>query len=125
MPSNTTHKPQTPSANPERPDADAPDLRDEPDDSANVKASEPPAPDPSGLYVVVATPREGAQLVELHTDETAASRVSLLTYGSKQHRKELADSQDGGELPDGGGTHEINRRDIKVYRLSTTEVTDF
>lgn len=122
-PSSTTHvKPETPSANPDRPDADKPDAKD---DSANVKANEPPAPDPSGLYVVVATPREGAQLVELHTHETAEARVSLLTYASKQHRKELADQEEPVELPEGGGSHEINRKNIKVYKLGTTEVTDF
>lgn len=107
-------KSETPSANPQHPDENAKQ------DSAQVKAA-----DPEGLYVVVATPREGTQLVELHTHETAESRVSLLTYASKQHRKELADDGDGTELPEGGGVYELNRRDIKVYKLNTSEVTDF
>jgi hypothetical protein len=77
-----------------------------------------------GLFVIVFnSPYGGAQLVELHGEETAASRVSALTYGSKQHRKEAEEAEE--TLPDGGGNTEINRRDIHVYRLGATEVTDF
>lgn len=89
-------------------------------DSGKVKADDQKAP---GLFVVVAQPREGAQLVELHSEETAAARVSALTYGSKQHKKEAEEADE--TIQDGGGTHEINRRDVHVYRLNTTEVTDF
>lgn len=90
------------------------------DDSAEVKSEKTP-----GLYVIIHQPREGAQLVELHTDETAEARVSALTFASKQHRREMDDAET--PIPDdaGGGSHEINRRDIKVYKLGTTEVTDF
>jgi hypothetical protein len=83
------------------------------DDSATAK-SEPKR----GLFVVV-TPAG----VQLHTEETAEAAVSTLTYGSKQHRKEA--EANGDELPEGGGSHEINRDDIHVYRLSATEVHDF
>lgn len=89
-------------------------------DSAAVKDD---APD-NGLYVVVFPINGGGQGVELHTSETAAARVSLLTYGSKQHRKEVAD-RDEPDLPEGGGAHEINRADITVFKLGTSVVTDF
>lgn len=85
--------------------------------AATKRAAEAP-----GLFVIVAQPREGGQIVELHSEETAAARLSMLTYASKQHRKEAEEADE--PLPDGGGSHEINRRDIHVYRLSTTEVTD-
>jgi hypothetical protein len=87
-----------------------------PTDSAEAKRSAP------GVYVVVYE-HNGTESVELLSDNQAAARVGALTYGSKQHRQEL--EKDDQDLPEGGGSHEINRRDIKVYRLSTTEVTDF
>jgi hypothetical protein len=110
---------QTPSANPQRPDdGHAPDAKA---DSRTAKSE--PADKGPGLFVVVAQPREGGQIVELHSDESAEARVSMLTYGSKQHRKEAEDAEE--QLPDGGGSHEINRRDIHVFKLNATEVSDF
>lgn len=111
-----------PTATHAKPPVDEPPAPDEAKaDSGKVKAD-----DPSGLYVVVYTlPGGGGAQVELHSEETAAARVSLLTYASKQHRKELADADEPSELPEGGGVFELNRRDIKVYKLGTTEVTDF
>ncbi len=76
-----------------------------------------------GLFLIVAQPREGGQIIEIHTDETAESRVSELTYGSKQHRKEADEADE--LVQDGGGSYEINRRDVRVWRLGATEVTDF
>jgi hypothetical protein len=91
-----------------------------PDPKADSADAKRPTP---GLYVVVYEQAGGGQSVELLSEDQAAARVGALTYGSKQHRKELeADDQ---ELPEGGGSHEINRKDIHVYRLSTSEVTDF
>jgi len=122
MPATQHAKP--PSANPEHPDPHAPDGGNHPDDAKADSAAA--KSDPSGVYVLAFTPNGGgAQVVELHTEETAASRVSLLTYASKQHRRELADADEPSELPEGGGSHEINRKDIKVYKLSSSEVTDF
>jgi hypothetical protein len=90
-------------------------------DPATVKADDSP-----GLYVVAfADPHTGAQIAELHTDETAEARVTGLTYGSKQHRKAVDDDDEAADLPEGGGSHEINRKDVRVYKLNTTEVTDF
>lgn len=75
-----------------------------------------------GLFVLSYV-HNGVPAVELLAEDQAAARVSALTYGSKQHRKEREDN----ELDpiEGGGTHEINRKDIHVYRLNTSEVTDF
>jgi hypothetical protein len=116
------HTSETPSANPQRP-ADpheyAPDGGHGPesakDDSQTAKQD-----DGSGLYVVVA--QDGA-MVELHSEASAEARVSQLTWGSRQHRKEAEEADT--DIPEGGGSHELNRKDIKVYKLTTTEVTDF
>ncbi len=91
-------------------------------DSAAAKSE--PADKAPGLYAIVFTnPYGGGTVCELHPEETASSRVSERTWGSKQHRKEAADNDE--ELPDGGGAHELNRKDIHVYRLGATPVTDF
>lgn len=110
---------KTPSANPRRPDEDQ-----APDAAGKVKAAD--QPEAPGLFVVAfSDPHSGAQIAELHTDETAGARVAGLTYGSKQHRKEIDADDEAADLPDGGGSHEINRKDVRVYKLNTTEVTDF
>lgn len=82
-----------------------------------------PADKSPGLFVIVFNNPNGGQVAELCSEEQAAARVSDLTYGSKQHRKEAEDNDE--PLPDGGGSYELNRRDIHVYRLGATEVTNF
>lgn len=79
------------------------------------------------LYVVVFETESAGQVVELHTSETAEARVSALAWGSKQHLKEFRDALDDRDatLPEGGGTHEIDRKDIHVFKLSATEITEF
>ena len=112
---------RTPSANPQHSKSDEADNAKQ--DSATVKAADETAGPDRGLYVIVAQQREGDPIVEFHGGQTAAARVAQLTYGSKQHRAQVAD--EGSEVPEGGGSHEINRDDIQVHRLNTTEVTDF
>jgi hypothetical protein len=75
------------------------------------------------VFLVIARHRDGRQTTEIHTGETVQSYVGSLTYGSKQHRAQC--ERDEIELPEGGGSHEINRRDIRVLKLDTTEVTKF
>lgn len=129
-PGSTRHQPTPPEATPsENPahapvDPHAPDGGNRPDDAAKTDSKTAKAEDKSpGLYVIVAPTRAGGQSVELHSEESAESQVSMLTFGSKQHRQEAEKA--GDEVPDGGGSHEINRRDIRVYKLNATEVTDF
>lgn len=77
------------------------------------------------LYAVVFDGPDGSRQLEWHTDHTAEARVRTLTYGSKQSRKEA--EAEGAEIPEGGGTHEINRDDIHVFKLNAavSKVTDF
>lgn len=117
-----TARTQTPSANPKKPDdspADDTDAKsvDAKADSAAAKADTAP-----GLFVV-AYEHNGVSHVELLAEDQAESRVSALTLGSKQQRKER--EEENLDAIEGGGTHEINRNDIHVYRLNASEVTDF
>lgn len=91
--------------------------------AASSDSSDESSATPVGFYIIMAQQREGNALVELHTHETAEARVAHLTHGSKQHRAQLEEA--GEALPEGGGAHEINRDDIIVHRLNTSEVTDF
>lgn len=116
-PSPSARAAETPSANPQRPDDPAKQ------DSADAKSESSGGAKRPDLFVIVAQPREGAQLVELHAQDTAQARVSLLTHNSRQHRKEAEEADEA--PPEGGGSHEINRSDIHVYKLNATEVTDF
>lgn len=102
---------------PNTPTPHAPDGDNHPDD-AKAPADDK-LPGGPGLYVLAY-----GGLVELHTHETAEARYQALTYGSKQHRKAVDADDDAPDLPEGGGSHEINGDDITVYKLGA-QVTSF
>jgi hypothetical protein len=111
---------RTPSANPQttEPPADDQDQGAKAD-SNMAKSDHNKAPD----LFVIAYDHGGASHVELLSEGQAEARVSALTWGSKQHRKDREENDL--DAIEGGGTHEINRDDMHVYRLNATEVTDF
>jgi hypothetical protein len=108
---------QTPSANPNTTESHDPDGQDGAKaDSKAAKTDSAP-----GLFVL-AYEHNGVPAVELLGEDQAEARVSALTWGSKQHRAQR--EEDGLDPIEGGGTHQINRDDIHVYRLNASEVTD-
>lgn len=106
----------TRAAKPQQPAETKADSADGDNTTASDRHEQP------GLFVVSYT-HGGTDHVELLGESQAEARVAALTYGSKQHVKQV--EEDGGDPIEGGGTHQINRDDIHVYRLTTSEVTDF
>lgn len=77
------------------------------DDSAEAKSDSG-----EGLYVIVATTREGQRLTELHDHESAEARYHQLTYRGEEQ---------GDGTFHGGGSFEIKHDDVHVYKLSASD----
>lgn len=102
---------------------ETPDSNNPPADNATPASTPSDDASDTDVFLIIAKHRDGRVTHEFHTSETAQSYVSSLTYNSRQHRQEC--ERDDIELPEGGGQHEINRRDIRVLKLNTTEITKF